>query len=103
MGFPDQKILDEMRKNLKDVEGTKAFNKEDATPLETLRFEICQTLLKKAKSEGLTNREMAKICEINESDISKVFHYRVDNFSTDKLMKMLFKAVPDHRVLLKVS
>lgn len=103
MGFPDEQTLNEIREKLKGVEGTKAFNKEDATPLETLRFEVCQALLRKAKSEGLTNQEMAKICEINEADISKVFHYRVDNFSTDKLMKILLKAVPNHRVLLKVN
>lgn len=103
MGFPDKKTLDKMREKLENVEGTKAFNKEDATPLETLRFEICQTLLKKAKSDGLTNREMAQVCEVDESDISKIFHYRVERFSTDKLMKILSKVFPEHSVLLKVS
>lgn len=53
MGFPDQKTLDEMRSKLKNIKGTKAFNKEDATPLESLRFEICQTLLKKLRQRNL--------------------------------------------------
>lgn len=76
---------------------------ENPTPSEQLRWEICQLFIKYANSNDLKNIELAKKLEIHESEVSKILHHRIERFSTDKLLNLLSKIYPKHKVLLKAA
>jgi hypothetical protein len=38
-----------------------------------------------------------------EADLSRIFRHRIDGISTDRLLGLLEKLNPDHKIELKVS
>ncbi|UXR64714.1 helix-turn-helix domain-containing protein [Bdellovibrio bacteriovorus] len=102
MAFPSKKKLAAVRTKLEKAEGAQLLS-PDATPLEKLRYEICRQFVIYQREHGLKAKELAKIVGVDESIISKVLRYRNDRFTTDKLMEMLAKIYPKHRIALKVS
>lgn len=102
MTFPSKKKLVAIRAKLEKAEGALLLSPE-ATPLEKLRYEICRQFVLYQREHGLKSKELAKIVGVDESIISKVLRYRSDRFTTDKLIEMLAKIHPKHRISLKVS
>lgn len=102
MKFPNEKALARMRKKLEKAQGT-VMLPENPTPSEQLRWDICQLFIKYANSNDLKNIELAKKLEIHESEVSKILHHRIERFSTDKLLDLLSKIYPKHKILLKAA
>jgi predicted XRE-type DNA-binding protein len=100
MSFPDKKRLDKMRSRLEKAEGTVMLS-PDATPLEKLRWDICQGILKFKNDHNMTQDELAKAMGIDKSKVSKILHHRIKEFSTDRLIKLLQGLKP--RIKIKVS
>lgn len=102
MKLPSNKQLSRVRKKLAKAEGSVAISPK-ATPLEKLRHEICRQFVVYQRVHNLKCKELAKIVGVDESIMSKVLRYRNDRFTTDKLIQMLAKIHPNHRLALKVS
>ena len=102
MPFPNDKELEKIRKASEKWEGT-LMPSENPTPLEKLRWDICQELVRYANKKGLKNIELAKEAGVNETDMSRILRHRIDRFSTDKLLQILAKIKPNHQIDLKVS
>lgn len=100
MGFPNRKEINKALKKIEKSEGSLALS-PDATPLEKLRFDICQKFIKFERDNQLNQSELAQILGVDKAKISKILHHRVDEFSTDRLIKLYQKINP--KVKLKVS
>ena len=102
MGFPSKKELEKIRKEAEHWEGA-LIPGPNALPLDKFRFQICQALLKYKQDKGLKNVELARELSIPEADLSRIFHYRIDGISTDRLLGLLEKVKPNHKIELLVS
>ena len=100
MAMPSSKKIREMAEKLEKVEGTLHLN-EDAEPLEVFRWEICQKLLRFKIEKGIKQREVAELLNVDESVVSKIFHHRIEQFSTDRLIE--YAQIIDPNVELKIS
>lgn len=99
MGFPSRSELKRVLKKLKNVEGS-YIPGPDATVLELFRFEICQRILKYKMARKITQKELAKIMGVDEAKISKILHYRVDEFSTDRLIELYTRIEPNLKLMI---
>ena len=100
MGFPSEKKLKKIRAKLEKADGFLMLE-PNADELAKFRFKICQELLKYAKKEDYSDKEMAEYLEITKADMSRIFNHRIDKFSTDKLIHLYSIINPDYK--LKVS
>ena len=100
MGMPSKAELKKVLKKLEKVEGTLA-PPENPTPLEKFRHDLQQKFVGYVLKEKISQREMAKVLGIDEGKVSKLLRNRLDEFSTDRLIKLYEKINPD--VKLKVS
>jgi len=62
-----------------------------------------QALLKYKKTNNIKNVEMARQLNAPEADLSRIFRFRIDSISTDRLLGLLSKINPDLEIELKVS
>lgn len=100
MGFPSKERVRRMLKKLENVEGTLA-PPANPTPLEKFRHDIQQKFVIYKHEKKVSQREMAKILDIDEGKISKILHNRLEEFSTDRLINLYGKLNP--KLQLKVS
>lgn len=100
MSFPSKEKIKSVLKELEKVEGTLAIS-TDASPLEKFRFDVCQKFLKYKIEKDITQKELAKILGVDEAKVSKILRYRVEEFSTDRLVDLYTKLNPN--VVLKVG
>jgi predicted XRE-type DNA-binding protein len=97
MGFPDKKTLDKVRAKLEKMEGTLMLS-PDASPLEKLRWDICQKFLQYKNKHEMTQDEMAEILGVDKAKISKILHHRIDEFSTDRLITLYQQLNPEIKI-----
>ena len=100
MGFPKKEDMDKALKKLEKADGTLALPK-NASPLEQLRWDICQKFIKYKKKHGINQREIAERLGVDEAKVSKILHHRIDEFSTDRLINLYSILDPD--LTLKVG
>lgn len=98
--WPSRKELDAVLKRLEKTEGTLHL-RENATPLEKFRWELCQRLIAYKRIHGLKQKELAERLGLDEPEMSRILHHRIDKVSTDKLVGLLQELNPD--IELKVS
>jgi predicted XRE-type DNA-binding protein len=84
--FPSEKKLQEMLKKLEHIPGS-AMLPPDASATDRFRFEVCEKILIWMKAQNWTQRKLAKKLKIDEARVSEIVHYRIDRFSTDKLLE----------------
>ena len=100
MKFPTKAQLKKVLKKLEKTEGTLALP-ANHTPLEKFRFDIQQKFVIFSLKNKISQRELAKMLGIDESKVSKIIHNRLEDFSTDRLIRLYEKINPD--VKLKVG
>ena len=67
-------------------------------PLEKLRWDICQKFVRYKVEHGVSQEEMAEALGIDKAKISKILHHRVDEFSTDRLIKLYQELNPQLKI-----
>lgn len=100
MGFPSRDRIKKMLKKLENVEGTLAMP-ANPTPLEKFRHAIQQKFVVYRREQKISQRELAKILDIDEGKVSKILHNRLEEFSTDRLINLYGKLNPN--LQLKIS
>lgn len=98
--WPNRKELDSVLKDLEGAEGTLHLP-ADATPVERFRWDICQQFVKIKRQKGYKQTELAELIGVDKSDVHRILHHRIDQFSTDRLLGYLSKLKSDLK--LKVS
>ena len=99
MSFPNKEEIERVSSKLKDVEGT-LLPPENPTPIEQLRWEICQKFVIYKMDNKITQKELAAQLGVDEAKISKILRHRIDEFTTDRLVKLFYKI--DKKFSLKI-
>ncbi|HRO68356.1 MAG TPA: XRE family transcriptional regulator [Pseudobdellovibrionaceae bacterium] len=97
MALPSRKEIDSV---LEKAEGTLSLA-ANPTPLQKLRWDICQKFIKFKRQNELSQKELARMVGVDDAKISKILHHRISEFSTDRLISLYGKINP--RMKLKIS
>jgi predicted XRE-type DNA-binding protein len=89
-----------LRKKLEKSKGTLIFS-PDASPLEKFRWDLCQKFLRYKLDHELRQDEFAELLGVDKAKVSKNLHHRIEEFSTDRLLKLCQKIDPD--IMIRVS
>lgn len=100
MGFPSAKELSRVAEKLKKKEGSLAL-KANPSVLERFRWELHQQFVEYLYINKISQREMAALLDIDEGKVSKILRHRLDEFSTDRLIKLYEKLNP--KMKLKIQ
>ncbi len=86
-----------MGAKLDKVEGTLMIS-PNATPLQKLRWDICQKFVRYTREHELTQDQLAKKLGVDKAKVSKILHHRIDEFSTDRLITLYQQLNPDIKI-----
>jgi predicted XRE-type DNA-binding protein len=100
--WPSEAVLKVMRKKLSKGIASRPLP-ENASLVEKIKYSICREILIYKMKNELTQRQLAEILGENESLVSKVVHYHIDQFTIDRLLKYLNVIYPDTEFKLKVA
>ena len=75
----------------------------NASPVERLKFSLCEQFVSCLLEHKLTQRELAEKIGIDESLMSKIVHYGFDDFTIDRLVEYFSVLFPkaDLKILVK--
>ena len=93
MGYPSKERLSKVLEKLEKAEGALALP-SNSSALDKFRYEICQKFAKYVLKNKCTQKELAKTLDIDEAKVSKILNYRIDEFSTDRLISLYEKLNP---------
>ena len=102
--FPSEKELKAVRAALEKGPASRMLP-TDASPVERLKFSLCEKFVSYLLDHKLTQRERAEKVGIDESLMSKIVHYNFDDFTIDRLVKYLSILFPkaDLEILIKTK
>ncbi len=100
--FPTEKQLEEVRKELDSGTAARLLPK-NASPVEKTKYQICEKFVIYRNQNNLTQRDLAKKIKIDEALMSKILHYQIDEFTTDRLIKYLSDLYPGVEIKVKVA
>lgn len=99
MGFPNRKEIKRVIKKLKNIEGNRIVGQE-GTPLEKLKFSICQKFAAYHLRTGITQKELSILLGIDEALVSKLLRNRIESFTLDRLLRFLEVIHPNYKIEL---
>lgn len=100
--FPSKNELKKMRVLLSKGIASKPLQKNDS-PIEKMKYLICQEIVQYKNDRLISQRELAKIVGEDEALISKIVHYHTEEFTIDRLLKFLNVIYPNFQISLKVA
>jgi predicted XRE-type DNA-binding protein len=100
--FPSEKELKDVRERLSRGPASKVLPK-DASTVDKTKYAICQEIVIYKNKKKLTQRQLAEKIGENESLISKVVHYNIEEFTIDRLMKFLNTIYPNAEIKINVA
>lgn len=97
MAFPKKSEIQKALRKLENSEGSLTLG-ENPTPREIFRYDLCQQFIKYKRKNDITQRELSLILGVDEAKVSKILHYRIDEFSTDRLIDLCTRIDPNLRL-----
>lgn len=99
MALPSKKQIKEVLKEIEGQEGSRVVGKE-GTPVERLKFEICQKFVTYHLKTGITQKELSILLGIDDALVSKLLRNRIESFTLDRLLRFLEIICPGYRIEL---
>lgn len=99
MGFPTNKELKKVRKELSAVEGSRHVGDEE-TPVDKIKYAICQKFVSYHLKTGITQKELSILLGIDEGLVSKLLRNRIESFTLDRMLRFLQIIHPNYRIEL---
>lgn len=59
------------------------------TSVDIIKYLLCSKIIKHKKDHELTQAQVAQMLEVDKSEVSKMFSYRLDGFSIERLIGMV--------------
>jgi predicted XRE-type DNA-binding protein len=100
--FPSSKELAQVRTRLSKGPAAKVLPK-NASPGDKVKYSICQTIVTYMNNHKLSQRQLAVKIGTNESLVSKIVYYKIDEFTIDRLLKFLNQLYDDLDVKISVA
>ncbi len=89
MGWPSDKEIEEVLKNLDDDSKFSVVLPYDASPTDRIKFEICQQFVIYLNDTNSTQTDLAKKLGVDKSRVNWIVKYRVEHFTIDRLYELL--------------
>jgi predicted XRE-type DNA-binding protein len=70
--------------------GSKVLGK-NATVLEKIKYELCQSIVRYKRKEQLELKSVARLLKLDELTANKLLHYHIENFALDSLVSYVEK------------
>ena len=86
--FPSSDEIKQVLNELEKVEGTKLLSK-NASNVDKIKFELCKNFIIYKQEKKLSQVELAEKINIDQALMSKILHYRFEEFTIDRLVKYL--------------
>lgn len=100
--FPNEKDLKKVRDLLEKSPATRLLPK-NAPPVDRAKHTICQEIVKFKNLHGLSQRDLAEKMGIDEALVSKLVHYQLDEFTTDRLIRYVNQLYEHVEVKISVA
>ncbi len=100
--FPSQEELKEMRAKLDKGPASKPLPPH-ASAVDKTKHKICSLFIVYKREHNLTQVKIAKRLGVDESVMSKILHYHIDDFTTDRLIRYLTIIYPEVEVKVEVA
>lgn len=97
MSFPDKKRLEKVKAKLEKTKGTLMLSPY-ASPLEKLRWDLCQKFIQYKQEHNLSQDEIAEMLGVDKAKVSKILRHRIDEFSTDRLISLYQQLNPEIKI-----
>ena len=85
--YPEEKDLKEILKKLSsdDVIGSTVIPK-NASAGDKIKYKLCGKILEYKLAKNLTQKELAEKIGLDEPEISRVLHYKIERYSIERLL-----------------
>src|SRR5438105_895102 len=70
--------------------GSKVLSK-DATVLEKIKYELCQSIVRYKRENQLELKKISRLLKLDELTANKLLHYYTENFALDSLISYVEK------------
>lgn len=81
------KVLEKIEK--RKIKPTRLISK-NATPVEKVKFNICQLIIKYKRNHDYLNKDVAEIINVTPAVISRIVHCQIDKFSIESLLNYYY-------------
>ena len=100
--FPSEKELNAIRKKLHSGSSSQMLP-SNASIVDRTKYNLCRQFVLYKRHNKLTQKELAKLVGVDESLMSKILHYHVKEFTTDRLLRYLSNLHPYVELKIKVA
>ncbi len=85
--YPEEKDLNEIFDKLlsDDVMGSAVIPK-NASESDKLKYNLCKKIVEYKLKHNLSQKELGKKLELDEPEISRVLHYKIERYSIERLL-----------------
>ncbi|MDH4467951.1 MAG: hypothetical protein QE271_07825 [Bacteriovoracaceae bacterium] len=94
MSYPNQerifKVLDKIKSG--KIKATQLIDKS-ASPIDKMKFNICQAILLFKREHNFSNLELAQILGVGPSVVSRILHCQISKFKVDSLLGHYFSLI----------
>lgn len=94
MSYPDKerifKVLDKIKKG--KIKSTEVLS-SSASPIEKMKFNLCQQILKFKRVNHYSNIELSEIMGVGPAVVSRILHCQISKFKVDSLLSYYFSLV----------
>lgn len=74
-----------------------------ASAVDRAKHKLCSYFILYVEENKLSQKEFAKLLDIDEALVSKILHYQIQSFTTDRLIRYLSTIHPDFEVEFKIA
>ena len=94
MSYPNQerifKVMDKIKSG--KIRATHLID-DSATPIDKMKFNICQAILLFKREHNFSNLELSEILDVGPAVISRILHCQITKFKVDSLLSYYFSLV----------
>lgn len=88
--WPSTAVLDEIREKLSSdaVEGSRVLG-ADAPLADQIKQNLCSKIVEYRITKGITQKQLADKLGVDEPEMSRILHYKIERYSIDRLVGYL--------------
>ena len=97
MKFPKSEEISEVLKKLEklpDDEWSLAIDYKAASKIDVLKHKLCREFVEILINEKISQAELAERLNTDRAILNKIIHYRIENFTIDRLLELLARIKP---------
>lgn len=86
--WPSERELAEIRERLSNVEGSTVLGAE-ASLTDRIKQNLCSKIVEYHLKHGVTQKELAVKLGVDEPEMSRILHYKLERYTIDRLVGYL--------------